>query len=456
MIPSKKLIEKYNQNLPRYTSYPPANFFTEQNSETFVKQIEESNNHSPQNISIYIHIPFCKQLCFYCGCNTNVYTNKSIISNYLEDLHKEISQVISLLDKSRKISQIHFGGGTPSILETKQISRIIDCFSNSFEFTPQAEVAIECNPANLDKTYINDLISIGFNRISIGVQDFDHKILQEVNRDLPKLSVEFLAAYIQSKGVKVNLDLMYGLPFQTIESFAQNIKKAIGIAPDRIVTFSYAHLPQIKPNQKLIDKKPMANAEEKLQMLHTSLDLFSQTEYTAIGLDHFAKKDDSLSIALKNKTLHRNFQGYCSRESTGQVYAFGASGITQLHNSFFQNIRSHKDYSNSIKTNNWAVQSGHILSKEEITTSRIIESILCNNYLNWDEIAQELNTTTQILKSNYKFALDNLSGFEEDGLISTTENTISVTNVGKSFLRNIAANFDPKIISSNKTFSSTI
>jgi len=456
MIPSDYLITKYNQAIPRYTSYPPANFFSKQTGETYKQHIIASNNEEPNNISVYIHIPFCAQLCWYCGCNTSVCNTKSVIDNYLDFLHIEISQVIELLDKTRKISQIHFGGGTPSILLPTQIKKIVEAFSSKFEYTKDAEIAIECNPANLDENYIIELKKIGFTRISMGIQDFDHKILKAVNRELPNMPIEKLTEIIHSNGLKVNYDFIYGLPFQTKESFATNIHKAIEFGPDRLVTFSYAHLPSIKPHQSLLQSKPMAGANEKLQMLDSTYTLLTEAGYTAIGLDHFAKADDELSLALKSKKLHRNFQGYCTRKSTGQVYAFGASGISQLSGSFFQNYRSSEEYIENIQTKGWAVQAGHILTLKEKITAAIIESILCNEILNWNEIALRFNVSSSDLKNDYSFNSNQIKELIDDNLIKAVDYGYEVTTTGKYFLRNIAASFDPEIKLTTKTFSSSI
>jgi oxygen-independent coproporphyrinogen-3 oxidase len=457
MIPSDFLIHKYNQQIPRYTSYPPANYFIPQSKKTFLQEVERSNSAKPDNISIYIHIPFCSQQCWYCGCNSSVCVQTDIVESYLNSLHTEIESVISLLDSSRKISQIHFGGGTPSLLNIVQIEEILLLFSKKFSFTDSAEIAIECNPADLSFDYISQLIQLGITRISMGIQDFDQTILTAVNRKPPHIPISEQQNHIQSLGAQVNFDFMYGLPHQSRDSFTKTIQKAITLRPDRLVTFSYAHLPSIKKHQQKIDGLPMARGKEKIQMLYDAYHSLTNAGYTAIGLDHFALPNDTLSKAVTIGDLHRNFQGYCSTEQTGQVYAFGASAITQLSHSFFQNTRNYKDYISGINTQKSAVESGYILSKDEQLISSIIESILCNQIVNWEHIAHIHKRTLSSTKAFFKFAENSISQLISDNLLEETTGGYRVCEQGKFFLRNIAAAFDPNMYNQNtKTFSRSI
>lgn len=456
MFPSEYLIQKYQQNVPRYTSYPPANYFKQQTVENYKQAIIESNNSSPNNISIYIHIPFCAQLCWYCGCTTSKFSDKSVISEYLENLKTEIRNTITLINKNRKISQIHFGGGTPSILTKSELQSILSILYSEFLLTKNAEIAIECNPANLTFSYIDNLVNLGFNRISLGIQDFDTKILSEVHREIPKKPISKIATYIQSKQIKLNFDFIYGLPHQTKESFANTISKAIACNPDRIVTFSYAHIPSIKPLQKKLDDKPMVTGKEKLEILYNTHNQIVESGYISIGFDHFAKPHDELNLALHEKKLHRNFQGYCTRESTGQIYAFGASGISQFSNSFFQNHKDYQTYNKSIQEKGFATAIGHIRSQEELWINTIIEMILCNNYINWHEISKLCNTEEKLLRNFFSFAHNTIQELLNDNLLKTETYGFSVTKTGMFFSRNIAAAFDLALLKSDKLFSSSI
>jgi len=456
MFPSEYLIQKYQQNVPRYTSYPPANYFHEQTVDAYKHAIIESNATSPNTISIYIHIPFCAQLCWYCGCNTSGFSDRGIITEYLKNIYTEILNTIELLDTNRKISQIHFGGGTPSILTKKELQKIVSVFYSHFSFTKNAEIAIECNPANLSFSYIDDLVSLGFNRISLGIQDFDTNILSEVHREIPKIPIPEIASYIQSKKVKLNFDFIYGLPYQTKESFTKTISKAISCNPDRIVTFSYAHMPSLKPLQKKLDGKPMVTGKEKLEILYNTHNQILESGYISIGFDHFAKPHDELALALQKKKLHRNFQGYCTRESTGQIYAFGASGISQFSNSFFQNSKSYITYNKEIQEKGFATAIGHKRSLEEQWINTVIEMILCNNIINWQEIAKLCNTEEQQLRNFFSFSHETIHELLRDNLLETQPYGYSVTKTGSFFSRNIAAAFDPTLSKSDKLFSSSI
>ncbi len=456
MFPSDYLIEKYQQNVPRYTSYPPANYFCEQTIATYKQAIIESNATAPNHISIYIHIPFCSQLCWYCGCNSTGFTNRTAITEYLQNLHTEIHNTIQLLDTQRKISQIHFGGGTPSLLTKKELHDILSLFSSHFSFTNTAEIAIECNPANLTFAYIDELVSIGFNRISLGVQDFDKNVLTTVHREIPNIPIPEMALYIQSKNITLNFDFIYGLPLQTSESFAKTIEKAITCNPDRIVTFSYAHMPSLKPLQKKIDKYAMVTGKEKLKILYNTHNQIVDAGYISIGFDHFAKPQDELARALHEKKLHRNFQGYCTRESTGQVYAFGSSGITQLSHSFFQNNKNYTEYNKAIQKNGFATTVGHIRSHNELLINTMIEMILCNNIIDWKTVATHCNLSPDYVQEFFSFSEIKVAELLADGLLQKESYGFSVTKTGAFFSRNIAAAFDPVLVTSNKLFSSSI
>lgn len=452
MIPSQDLITKYQYNVPRYTSYPPANFFTAQSAETYKHHIILSNNTNPQNISIYIHIPFCKKMCWYCGCNTSLCASNSELNNYVDVLVQEINMIIPHIDSTRAISQIHFGGGTPSILSLDEVSKILAPFTAHFTFTNQAEIAMECNPASLSNEYIQGLAQRGFTRISLGIQDFNHRVLQAVNREVPEREISEIRAFIQSCNMQVNFDFIYGLPFQTLESFTETIEKAIVCNPDRIVSFSYAHVPHIKPLQNKIEGLPMLEGIEKLSLLHTAYTLLTKAGYTPIGLDHFAKPTDELSLALSHKTLHRNFQGYCTRESTGQVYAFGASGISQFSHSFFQNYRDPELYSQAILAGKLATHAGYILHKQEQIISHTIETIMCNGYIDLAEIAQSYEISIEQIPYSKEY----MHILIKDGLVENDGYTFKVTKLGTFFLRIIASCFDPKFQLSNSSFSSSI
>ena len=452
-----ELLKKYNVPTPRYTSYPPANFFHENFNDIEVENaILLSNKENPKNISLYIHIPFCNKLCFYCGCNTVISKEKNLIDSYIKTLQKEILLLKSKLDPDRKVSQIHWGGGTPNYLPIEDVESIMKALYDNFDFIDQAEIAMECHPWHLTYDYVDQLIELGFNRLSLGVQDFDTKVMESINRNQSKIPIQDLSNYIKNKGVSVNLDFIYGLPYQSIESFSKTIHKAIEISPNRLVTFSYAHVPWVKKAQKKLEKYDLPNANEKVKLFETAYDLLTKNGYEAIGLDHFAKADDELNIALQEKTLHRNFQGYCTRETTGQVYALGVSGISQLESSYLQSTKDVLKYTRSIEEGKFAIEKVYFLSQDEKISREIINELMCNLYLSWETISDRFKIKKSEIKNINETLMQQLKTFESEGLIKFNNDEIHITESGKFFIRNIAAVFDPKMINTNKNFSKAL
>jgi len=454
----KNLINKYNVPVPRYTSYPPANFFSEEyNSETYIESLEYSNDEKPQNISIYIHIPFCTKMCHYCGCNAHLTRSIEKMRVYVDALKKEILMVKKHLGFNRKVSQVHWGGGTPNSLPVEMVEEIMSVIHENFTFIENPEIAMECHPALLTPHYIEKLAKCEFNRFSLGIQDFKQEVLDNVNRDASVIPVEELVALIRNyNGISINLDFIYGLPFQDVNSFADTINRAISISPERLVTFSYAHVPWIKKAQKILELRGLPGAEQKLSMFEAGFKLLTESGYTAIGLDHFAKATDELTIALNDKTLHRNFQGYCTRETTGQVYAFGTTGISQMESAYAQNTKDTNKYVETINKGLFSIEKGYVLNKSEKIVRHIINEIMCNHFVSWQETALLFNTSEAEIKNTIRLDEATLSGFVSDDLITFNSNEIVVTDLGKYFIRNIAAIFDPNLKLNKKKFSKAL
>jgi oxygen-independent coproporphyrinogen-3 oxidase len=455
----ENLIQKYNIPVPRYTSYPPANFFYENfGADDYVKAIEASNSEWPENISLYIHIPFCSKLCHFCGCNTQFTRDKEKMGRYVEAVKKEIRMVKRLLDPSRKVSQVHWGGGTPNTLPVEMIRGIMDVIHENFSFIKRPEIAIECHPAMLDENYTGQLVLAGFNRFSLGIQDFRQEVLDNVNRDAPKRPVKEIVSWIRSfENTSVNLDFIYGLPFQDERTFSETIEKALEISPDRLVTFSYAHVPWIKKAQKILEKRGLPEADEKLTMFEAGFKILTENGYTPIGLDHFAKDTDELSIALKNRKLHRNFQGYCTRETTGQVYAFGSTGISQLESVYAQNEKKPDNYVELINQGKFTVEKGYHLNRSEKVIRHVITEIMCNEFVSFEETAAHFSISTEEVKKALNFDKSQFSGFVADGLLEIEgEHNFKVSGSGRFFIRNIAARFDPNLNKTNKQFSKAL
>lgn len=455
----KSLIDKYNQPVPRYTSYPPANHFNENFQESDYKNlIVESNTEEPEHIAFYIHIPFCRQICYYCGCNAQIMSNKNSVDKYIQSLKKEIQLVLPLLDKNRKVSQIHYGGGTPNAIEARYLKEINALFFKHFALIENPEIAIEVHPGILNTKYIDDLFDAGFNRFSFGIQDFDTTVLKNVNRKPSAIPVNELLSYVRSKKqtVGINLDFIYGLTGQTPENFAKSIEKAIEVKPDRLVTFSYAHVPWLKQHQEILKKRGLPNPDEKLEMFLSAYNLLKQNSYQPIGFDHFALASDELSLALNNNQLHRNFQGYCTRRTTGQVYAFGVSGISQLNNGFAQNTKDIFKYKQMLDDNSLPIEKGLSLSTEQKNIREIINQLMCNQYLNWDTMARHLKTSKADLQNMVNYNSQKLDKLAADHLISYNNDAIKVTETGSFFIRNIAVLFDPAYKQVENKYSKTV
>jgi len=454
-----KLLEKYNIPVPRYTSYPPANHFKDGFTEKeYIKLIEESNGKQPEHIAFYIHIPFCKKICFYCGCNACTMRSAQLVEDYVAALKKEIVEVTKRLDKTRKVSQIHYGGGTPNAIDVKYLQEINKLLFEDFDFIEKPEIAIECNPAYLDYKYIDELLNAGFNRFSLGIQDFNDNVLKTVNRDSSALPVQDIVNYLKSRdsSVAVNLDFIYGLPGQSTESFLQTIQKAIEIKPDRLVTFSYAHVPWMKKHQQILEKKGLPSSDLKMNMFLEARELLKKAGYIPIGLDHYVLPNDELNLALNQHSLHRNFQGYCTRKTTGQVYAFGVSSISQLENAYVQNVKELESYIESLNKDKLPVEKGLILSQEQKLVREAITELMCNLNLNTNELSKNYHIDTEKFEKITNFTEDKLKEFIKDDLMNYKNGVIDVNETGSLFIRNIAATLDPEYLEQKDKYSKTV
>lgn len=458
MSVSTEFLNKYNVSGPRYTSYPPANFFNNAFSVSdYIGELKASNTQTPKDISIYIHIPFCPCRCHFCGCSTVIAQKKSIVEQYIDAMKTEISNVASHLDLNRKVTQIHWGGGTPNSIEMAFIRDIMNHIRGIFTIAPKAEIAMECSPAYLEFSDIDELTKMGFNRMSLGIQDFREDVLKIVNRMGPKHPVQDIVAYLRTKGFRgINLDFIYGLPLQTAESFKETLKQAIAIRPDRIVTFSYAHVPWVKKAQKILEKTGLPGPEEKMEMLINTIAQLEEAGYISIGIDHFVLPDDDLAIAYQEKKLHRNFQGYCTLETTGQVYGFGASAIGQFWGAYAQNIKEFPKYIEAIESTGYAIERGYKLNNEEQIIRTIVNNIMCNGVLSFDEVAAQFNLSGQDIKNLVRFNPKNFNDFIADGLMDLKDDQIRVHDKGFIFARNIAMALDPAFNQEENIYSKTV
>lgn len=439
----QSVIEKYNVPVPRYTSYPPANYFREMGEEELVNAIRQSNAANDRNLSFYFHLPFCRHLCHYCACNSYAMRSTEVVDNYLKAVHQEIDLVLPLLEKDRKVSQIHFGGGSPTAMRPAVIKEFNDHILSNFQTIERPEIAIECHPGYLSLEDWQALVDAGFTRMSIGIQDFDEKVLHTVNRRPTQEPIEDIFALLRNGGIKINLDFLYGLPGQTAEKFAHNIERAIALQPERLVLFSYAHVPWLKKQQLILEKAGLPTPEEKERIFTTAEQMLTDAGYVRIGMDHFVRPDDELYQAVTTKQLHRNFQGYCTRRTTAQVYAFGVTGISQLETAYAQNTKDIDEYIAMINEGKLPVKKGYSLTYEEQKTRDFIEQLMCNYHVTLDEETLERYRTK-------------LLHIEADGIISLNGHSVAMTTEGMPFVRNVAAAIDPLMEHTTKSFSKPI
>lgn len=442
----KHLFDKYNRPTPRYTSYPPANFFSvDYTADQHLEAIRLSNGEGLRNLSFYIHIPFCPKLCHYCACNAYPMGRRPEVEAYMQALLREIDLVCEALDPNRPITQIHYGGGTPTAIPLDWLARINERLQSRFALAEGAEVAIECHPGYLSLGAWRELLRAGFNRVSLGVQDFNPEVLRAVNRQESREPFEDIFALLREHGVQINLDLIYGLPLQSEASFADNIRRAIALSPDRLVTFAYAHVPWVKEQQKVLQDLGLPTSEERAAMFAVAKRLLTEAGYSGVGMDHFVRPQDPLAIARDEGSLHRNFQGYCSRATTGQVYAFGVTAISQLTHSFAQNTKSIAAYIELLERGVLPVERGYALKSSEVLAGEIIAAIMCNAELRWADIAETIGCSPEELQGQVYQDEALLSSLVADGLVERSAEGLRLTGAGLPFVRIVASAFDPNM-----------
>ena len=453
---NETLFRKYNVPVPRYTSYPTANEFEPFDAPRYLKAVETSNDAAADNISFYIHVPFCRHLCHYCGCNSVAMAQPKRIEEYFETLHQEIDLQLPHLRKDRRISQIHYGGGSPSSMPLALIRGINEHLLSAFSTIDKPEIAIECHPGYLESNDWQYLLDSGFNRFSLGIQDFNTDVLRTVNRRPSLLPVADIMEILRKGGAKVNFDFIYGLPKQTTTEFVSTIQTAISLLPDRLVTFSYAHLPSLFKRQMILEKAGLPLQTEKLKMFEEASKMLQSAGYVPIGMDHFVLPDDDLNVALQHHTLHRNFQGYCPRRITAQVYAFGVSGISQLDAAYAQNTKDISAYMVQVNAGQLPIQRGYALAPWQRITREVIECIMCNNAINWHDMAQRLHVSVDEIKQAIHYNEAELQTLQADGLIAFDANSVVITPDGLPFVRNVAAAFDPMMRHNHRLFSKPV
>jgi oxygen-independent coproporphyrinogen-3 oxidase len=435
------LLKKYDVPGPRYTSYPPAPHFNESfTADDYVKEIIKTNyGENLPDLSLYFHIPYCDTLCYFCGCNMIVTRNHDRMKEYIKYLKNEVDLLRQYLNPDRKVAQLHWGGGTPTSLNPDEINSLISYIRQSFDFTENAELGCEIDPRGLTREHLIALREGGFNRISMGVQDFNEKVQKYVNRIQPEEMTREVVNWVRELGFQsINIDLMYGLPFQTIETFEKTIDKVLELSPDRLAVFNYAHVPWMKKHQALIHEEDLPTPQEKLNILKMTIEKLTSNGYVFIGMDHFAKPEDELAKALKNKQLYRNFQGY-STHAGCDLFAFGITSISQLKDVYAQNYKTEKEYFASIDNERLPVFKGYRLTEDDQIRRKVIMNLMCNFELNFDEIENEFKIN---FKEYFEKSLSQLKEMSDEGLVIMNNNEIKITEMGRLLIRNIAMKFD--------------
>ncbi len=448
------LIEKYNVPGPRYTSYPPAPQFTDQVTWPEVAAKISQAQSSGRGLSLYFHIPFCESLCWYCGCTTVITTQREKGAIYLQYLDREMERMSARLNPQRQVVQLHWGGGTPTFLSPDEIRVLGQSIRKHFNLGPGMEAGVEIDPRRLTRDHFAALREVGFNRASIGVQDFNLTVQTAMHRIQPREQTEQAMEWARAAGFQsINLDLIYGLPYQTVESFEETLDEIIKLGPDRLAVFSYAHVPWMKPAQKILEQA-LPSAETKLRILKLFIEkLTKNDQYTYIGMDHFARPTDELAVAQRQKTLQRNFQGY-STKGGADIYGFGMSAISQADGVYWQNIKDLAGYYKVLESGGEPFAKGYVLSGDDKIRRHTIMRLMCDMSLDYAGLSQDLGLD---FARYFKAELDSMTDLEKDGLLRREANGLVVSDAGRLFIRNIAMRFDRYLpAAKERRFSKTI
>ncbi|MBD1847185.1 oxygen-independent coproporphyrinogen III oxidase [Cyanobacteria bacterium FACHB-63] len=455
------LLNQYNQPLPRYTSYPPATELSADFDTDFFRAAIDLGNRKQTPLSLYCHIPFCETPCYFCGCNTIITQRKEVAEPYLGYLARQIRQTAQLVSADRVVHQLHWGGGTPNYLDLQQIEFLWKQLHRYFRIDSSAELSIEVNPRYLERDDVHFLRQLGFNRISFGIQDFDTQVQVAINRVQPEAMLFDVMDWIREAGFEsVNVDLIYGLPFQTAESFQRTVEKTIALDPDRIAVFNFAYVPWLKPTQKRMPESAMPDAAEKLKILQNTIAQLTQNGYVFIGMDHFAKPNDELAIAQQAGELHRNFQGYTTKPES-DLLGFGVTSISMLQDVYVQNHKRLKDFYRSIDAGQLPIEKGVRLTQDDLIRRMVIMELMCQFQISAADLEAKYHLGFDVDFNDYFVQeLSQLDALEADGLIKRWSDGIEVTPIGRLLIRNIASVFDAYLGRTGdraaKTFSKSI
>jgi oxygen-independent coproporphyrinogen-3 oxidase len=453
---SDEFLARYNRPGPRYTSYPTAPVWQDDIGPDDLERFYADAEKLQTPVSLYMHLPFCESLCLFCACNVVITKDHSVAPPYLATLKREIDHVASHISRSRSVVQFHWGGGTPTYLTPEQMEDLFGFAAQKFTFAPDAEIGIEVDPRVTSVRHLEALRRLGFNRLSLGIQDFDPEVQQAINRVQPLEETSELIAQARALGFEsINVDLIYGLPYQTAARFANTVEHVLGLAPDRVAMFSYAHVPWLRKQQGALGTR-LPEGMEKFRIFCAGLESFLNAGYQYIGMDHFAKPDDELALAQRNRTLHRNFQGYTTKAGA-DLYGMGVSAISAIGRAYAQNYRELPRYAEAVERRGIATMRGYRLSEDDELRRTVINRLLCHSAIRKDDVAASFGID---FDSYFRDEINRLAPFVDDGLVEITADEISVTLLGRIFIRNVAMLFDPYLekqhLAEQRLFSKTL
>jgi oxygen-independent coproporphyrinogen III oxidase len=453
---SEEFVERYNRPGPRYTSYPTAPVWTDSFGPADYEAAIDEANRQASPVSLYMHLPFCESLCLFCACNVIIRKDKGGTTPYLATLKKEIDRISRGVSPSRQVTQFHWGGGTPTYLSPEQMEDLFTYTRERFNFAPDSEIGIEVDPRVTSRAHMESLRKLGFNRLSMGIQDFKEDVQKAINRVQPYEITRDIIAHARQLGFdSINVDLIYGLPYQSGESFAHTVEQIVSLSADRIAMFSYAHVPWLKKQQgSFVGHLP--EGMQKFDIFRNGLLKFLEAGYLYIGMDHFAKEDDELAVSQRNRTLHRNFQGYTTKAGA-DLYGMGITAISSVQKTYAQNYREIPDWENAVNERGLATMRGYHLLDDDLIRREVISRLLCHTVIVKDEISRKFGID---FDEYFAPELDRLKMPQEDGLVLVDAKEIRTSWLGRIFIRNLAMVFDPYLekqqLAARPLFSKTL
>jgi oxygen-independent coproporphyrinogen-3 oxidase len=452
----EEFVTRYNRPGPRYTSYPTAPVWNDAYGPNDFEAAMQTAEAKRSPVSLYMHLPFCESLCLFCACNVIIRKDKSATPPYLSVLKKEIDHIASRVSRDRQVAQFHWGGGTPTYLSPEQIEDLFLYTKERFNFAPDAEIGIEVDPRVTSPAHMEIVREMGFNRLSMGIQDFKEDVQKAIHRIQPYEQTCDLIAIARELGFdSINVDLIYGLPYQTADSFAHTVEQIVSLSPDRIAMFSYAHVPWLKKQQgSFVAHLP--EGMKKFDIFRSGLLKFLEAGYLYIGMDHFAKENDELAVSQRNRTLHRNFQGYTTKAGA-DLYGMGITAISGIQETYAQNHRDLPSWEKAVQERGIATMRGYHLSQDDIIRREVISRLLCHTVIVKEEISKQFD-----IHFDEYFApeLEHLKMPQEDGLVVINDKEIRTAWLGRIFIRNLAMVFDPYLekqqLSARPLFSKTL